>query len=31
MGIEAVEAIGGTQLSIMVLYMENSGERESLP
>ena len=29
--VEAVEMIGGTRLGIMVLDMENSGERKSLP
>ena len=29
--IEAVEVIGRTWFGIIVLYMENSGERESLP
>ena len=28
--IEAVEVIDGTRLGVMVLYMENSGERGSL-
>ena len=29
--IEAVEVVSRTRLSIMVLYMENSGEWKSLP
>ena len=29
--VQALEMIGGTRLGIMILYMEISGERKSLP